>query len=112
MAGWYVLKKSGDKFMFNLKAGNGEVILTSQRYASRSSAENGIASVQVNSPIDARYDRLTSKADQPYFTLKAQNGQVIGNSQMYKTLSGRNNGIKSVMTNGPTKDVRDQTDKE
>src|SRR5690625_6782625 len=75
MAGWYVLKKSGDKFMFNLKAANGEVILTSQRYASRASAENGISSVQRNSPSDDRYERLESRAGQPYFTLKAENGR-------------------------------------
>jgi len=108
MAGWYVLKKSGDKFMFNLKAANGEVILTSQRYASRASAENGISSVQRNSPADDRYERLESRSDQPYFTLKAENGQVIGTSQMYKTVSGRNNGIESVKTNGPSDDIREE----
>lgn len=108
MAGWYVLKKSGDKFMFNLKAANGEVILTSQRYASRASAENGISSVQRNSPADDRYERLESRSDQPYFTLKAENGQVIGTSQMYKTVSGRNNGIESVKTNGSSDDIREE----
>ncbi|HLS06075.1 MAG TPA: YegP family protein [Wenzhouxiangella sp.] len=108
MAGWYVLKKSGDKFMFNLKAANGEVILTSQRYASRASAENGISSVQRNSPSDDRYERLESRAGQPYFTLKAENGQVIGTSQMYKTVGGRNNGIESVKNNGPSGDIREE----
>lgn len=108
MAGWYVLKKSGDKFMFNLKAANGEVILTSQRYASRASAENGISSVQRNSPADDRYERLESRSNQPYFTLKAENGQIIGTSQMYKTVGGRNNGIESVKTNGLSHDIREE----
>lgn len=108
MAGWYVLKKSGNKFMFNLKAGNGQVILTSQMYATRKSAENGIASVQKNALDDARFERLVSKGGQPYFSLKAVNGQVIGNSQMYKSEKSRDNGIASVHAHGPTQDVREE----
>ena len=51
MAGWYELDKSSDgQFYFVLKAGNAEVILTSERYTARSGAENGIASVQKNAP--------------------------------------------------------------
>src|SRR5690625_3732725 len=108
MAGWYVLKKSGDKFMFNLKAANGKVILTSQRYASRASAENGISSVPRNSSADYRYEPLEPRSDQPYFTPKSVNGQVIGTSQMYKTASGRNNGIESVKTNRPSDEIREE----
>ena len=37
-------KSSNDKFYFNLKAGNGEVILTSQMYGGKQSCENGISS--------------------------------------------------------------------
>ena len=59
MAGTYALKKSGDQFMFNLKAANGEVILTSERYTTRAGAQTGIASVQTNSPKDERYERKT-----------------------------------------------------
>ena len=78
MSGTYELKRaSNGQFLFNLKAGNGEVILTSERYTTRASAENGIASVQTNSPLDERYERRTSKADEPYFVLKAAN-HVVG----------------------------------
>ncbi len=110
MAGFYELKKSSDgQYMFNLKAGNGEIILTSERYTAKSSAENGIASVQTNSPKDERYDRRTSSSGSPYFVLKAGNGEIIGKSEMYSSVSARDNGIESVKTNGPTKDVRDRT---
>ena len=109
MSGWYVLKRSGEQFMFNLKAGNGEVILTSERYTATASAENGIASVQRNSPKDARYDRRTSSAGQPYFVLTAENNQVIGTSEMYSSVSNREAGIESVKRNGPTTDIRDET---
>ncbi|RAP59661.1 YegP family protein [Oleiagrimonas sp. MCCC 1A03011] len=110
MAGWYELKKSSDgQYMFNLRAGNNEVILTSERYTAKSSAENGIASVQTNSPKDERYDRRTASDGSPYFVLKAANGEVIGKSEMYSSTSACENGIASVKTNGPTKDVRDKT---
>lgn len=42
--------KGGD-YRFRLKAGNGEVIATSQGYNSKASAKNGIESVQRNAPV-------------------------------------------------------------
>lgn len=44
------LKSSSDQDYFNLKASNGQVIGTSQMYASASGMENGIASVKTNAP--------------------------------------------------------------
>tara|TARA_R110002072_G_scaffold18972_1_gene70194 strand:- start:3033 stop:3365 length:333 start_codon:yes stop_codon:yes gene_type:complete len=110
MAGKYDLKTSpSGKHMFNLKAGNGQIILTSQLYESKAAAENGIASVRVNSPDDARYERKISKSNEPYFVLKAANGQVIGSSEMYSGNAAMENGIQSVKTNGPTALVEDNT---
>lgn len=109
MSGFYILKSSGSQFMFNLKAGNGEIILTSERYTSKAGASNGIASVQANSPKDERYERKTSSAQQPYFVLKAGNGEAIGSSEMYSSTAARETGIDSVKRNGPTTDIRDET---
>jgi uncharacterized protein YegP (UPF0339 family) len=110
MAGWYELSKANNgQFQFVLKAGNAETILTSEQYKARASAENGIASVQKNSPNDARYERLTAKNGKPYFNLKATNGQVIGTSQMYASEQTRDAGIESVKKNGPTETVKDKT---
>ena len=111
MAGWYELKKSTNgQFYFVLKAGNSEVILTSEMYQSRASAENGITSVRTNSPHDERYERKTSSNDKFFFNLKAANHQVIGSSQMYAAEASRDKGIESVKTNGPTGTVKDLTD--
>lgn len=51
MAGTFELwtDKGGD-WRFNLKAGNGQVIATSQGYSSKASALNGIESVRTNAP--------------------------------------------------------------
>jgi uncharacterized protein YegP (UPF0339 family) len=66
-AGYFLLTKSGNQFKFALKAGNHETILSSELYAAKSSAVNGIASVKTNSSKDASYERKTSKDDKPYF---------------------------------------------
>ena len=109
MAGYFVLKKSGDQFMFNLKAGNHEVILTSERYVSKKNAEGGIASVRTNSGDDGRYERKTSKAGEPYFVLTAANSQTIGKSEMYSSTSAMEGGIASCKTNGSSKEVKYET---
>jgi uncharacterized protein YegP (UPF0339 family) len=110
MAGWYELNKSSDaQFRFVLKAGNGETILTSERYTTKTAALGGIGSVQENSPLDVRYEKDTASNGKFYFNLKAANHQVIGTSQMYSTAQSRDSGIASVKANGPTKDVRDST---
>ncbi|AMS13871.1 hypothetical protein SAMN05660489_03038 [Pseudomonas sp. LAMO17WK12:I10] len=110
MAGWYELSKSSDgQFRFVLKAGNAETILTSELYASRGAAENGIASVQTNSPNEARYAKEVSKDGKPYFNLKAANHQIIGNSQRYSSEAARDAGIASVQTNGPSTTIKDKT---
>jgi uncharacterized protein YegP (UPF0339 family) len=102
------LRKNGE-FQFNLKAGNGQVILTSEGYVSKSGCLNGIESVKKNAPDDARYDCKESSNGKPYFNLTATNGQNIGHSEMYESVSARENGIESVKKNAPDADVEDQT---
>jgi len=100
MAGKFVVSKGKDgQDYFALKAGNGEVILSSEGYKSRKSCENGIESVRKNSQDEARFDCRTAKDGRTYFVLKASNGQEIGRSQMYKSDSGCKNGMKSVAKN-------------
>lgn len=110
MAAKYVLKKTtNNEYMFNLRAGNAEVILTSERYDTKAGAENGIQSVRDNSPHDHRYDRRTATTGQPYFALKAPNGRVIGTSELYNSITARERGIESVKHNGPGAPTEDQT---
>ena len=110
MAGRFELKKASDgQFLFNLKAGNGQVILTSERYTEKRGAENGIASVRKNAPDDGRYERKTAKNGQHYFVLKAANGQVIGSSELYTTTASMENGIESVKKNAPDAVIVDHT---
>ncbi|MCU6190873.1 YegP family protein [Enterobacter sichuanensis] len=110
MSGWFELSKSSDgQFRFVLKAGNGEIILTSELYTSKSAAENGIASVRTNSPQDERYEKKTASNGKFHFNLRAGNHQVIGSSQLYATEQSRDKGITSVKTNGSSQTVKDNT---
>ena len=110
MSSYFEIKSAADaQFMFNLKAGNNEIILTSQTYASKQAAEIGIASVKTNSPDDARYDRRTAADKSPYFVLTAANAQVIGNSEMYSSVSAMEAGVASVKANGPGATTKDLT---
>lgn len=98
MAAKFELKSNAKgQYSFNLKASNGQVILTSEVYESRAAAEAGIASVRKNAEQADRFERKMSKSSEPYFVLKAANGQVIGRSEMYSSAAAMENGIQSVM---------------
>jgi uncharacterized protein YegP (UPF0339 family) len=102
MAGKFELNTSANgKFYFNLKASNGQIILSSEMYESKSGAEGGIASVKKNAGDDARYERRTSTNGSPFFVLKAGNGEVIGRSETYSSTAAVDNGIASVKANAP-----------
>ncbi|MCQ2115627.1 MAG: YegP family protein [Bacteroidales bacterium] len=94
------VRKNGE-FQFNLKATNGQVILTSEGYTTKAACMNGIESVKKNAPVEARYEIKVAKNGKPFFNLKATNGQVIGASQMYASERTMKAGIASVMKNAP-----------
>jgi uncharacterized protein YegP (UPF0339 family) len=98
------IRKNGE-FQFNLKAGNGQTILSSEGYSTKAACLNGIESVKKNSTDDARYERNTAKNGKFYFNLKAGNGQIIGSSEMYESAASRDNGIESVKKNGPEGEI-------
>lgn len=109
MGKFVITKRTNGEFQFNLKAGNGQTILTSEGYTTKAACSGGIESVKKNASDDGRYDRLESKSGKPYFNLKANNGQIIGASEMYESVSARENGIESVKKNAADAAVDDQT---
>lgn len=109
MGKFVITTRTNGEFQFNLQAGNGQVILSSEGYTTKSACTNGIDSVKRNSQEDGRFERKTSSNGKFYFNLKATNGQVIGSSQMYESEASRDNGIASVKTNAPDATVDDQT---
>ena len=102
-----ITKAQNGKILFNLKATNGQVILTSQMYENKESALAGIESVKTNGFNDAQFERKTASNGQSFFNLKATNGQVIGKSETYTTTAAMENGIASVKNNAPSAEVAD-----
>ena len=111
MGGKFEIKVgTSGKFRFNLKVGNGQIILSSESYESKQGAEKGIESVRKNAPDDNRYERKTAMNDEAYFVLKAGNGEPLGRSETYSSISAMENGIESVKKNAPTAEVVDISD--
>ena len=107
MSKFVIQRSKNQKYYFNLKAVNGEIILTSEMYEAKSGCLNGIESVKINASHDHRYDRRQAQNGQFYFVLKAANGEIIGNSEMYVARSGMENGIASVKINAPKAETVD-----
>jgi uncharacterized protein YegP (UPF0339 family) len=102
-AGRFEIKASTNgKFHFNLKSINGETILSSELYNSRNAAERGIESVKRNSTEAKRFERKLNKNNEPYFVLKAGNGEIIGMSEAFSSETAMENAISSVMRNAPS----------
>lgn len=109
MGKFVITKRKNGEFQFNLKAGNGETILSSEGYTTMTSCRNGIESVRKNAPVDGRFERKEAANGAPYFNLKASNGQIIGTSEMYSSVAARENGIESVKKNAPAAEIVDKS---
>lgn len=121
--GKFVIRKTNTGIKFDLKAGNGEVIATSEVYSSEAACRNGIASVQKNAPAAAvedqtvegyaeqkhpKFEVYADKAGEFRFRLKATNGQIIAVGEGYKAKASCLNGIESVKKNAPDAEIVEQ----
>lgn len=109
MGKFVISKRKNGEFQFNLVAGNGEIILTSEGYASKPSCLNGVKSVMKNAAEVKRFESKVAKNGKFHFNLKATNGQVIGSSEMYESQSTCENGIVSVKKNTVDAKIEDKT---
>lgn len=110
MAGKFVITQNAKKqYYFCLQASNGQAILQSEGYAAMSGCKNGIESVRKNAANEGRFEKKKAKDGRHYFVLKAGNGQVIGQSQMYKSEGSCDNGIASVQKNAGDAKVDDKS---
>ena len=113
--GKFVVKTVPSGIKFDLKAGNGEVIATSEIYSSEAACLNGVESVRKNCVGEIedqtvegfeavkhpKFEVYTDKAGEYRFRLKAKNGEIIATSEGYKAKASCFNGIESVKKNAP-----------
>ena len=121
--GKFVIKEVKTGIKFNLKAGNGEIIATSEIYTTEDSCRKGIASVKKNAPIaeiedqtvegfekkkHPKFELYQDKAGEYRFRLKATNGQIIAVGEGYKAKPSCLNGIDSVKRNASSEVVKEE----
>ena len=116
----FLLKSTSTGMKFDLKAGNGETIATSEVYSSEAACMNGVESVMKNAPIanledqteanyatqtNPKFEMYTDKAGEYRFRLTARNGEIIATSEGYTAKASCLNGIESVRKNAPTPEI-------
>lgn len=122
--GKFVVRNTNTGVKFDLKAGNGETIATSEVYESKQSCLAGVESVRKNAPLAAvenqtvadyeaekhpKFELYEDKGGEFRFRLKATNGQIIAVSEGYTVIASAKNGIESVKKNAPDAELVDET---
>src|SRR5262245_39579903 len=98
----FILKNSGDQFSFQLRAAtSSEVILSSERYARKSHALEGIASVKASAASRSCFRQKRSPGGEAYFELRARNGEVVATSQMFASERARDASLAAVHADAP-----------
>lgn len=118
--GKFVVREVKTGFKFDLKAGNGEVIVTSEVYTTEAACKNGIESVKKNAAVAGvedqtvenfekvkhpKFEIYEDKGGEFRFRLKATNGEIIAVSEGYKAKASCKNGVESVVKNAPEAEV-------
>lgn len=113
--GKFIVKTTNTGIKFDLKAGNGEVIATSEVYASKAACLGGIESVRnscaggvEDQTVEGfapekhpKFEVYLDKGGEYRFRLKARNGEIVAVSEGYKAKASCLNGIESVKKNAP-----------
>lgn len=118
--GKFVIRTVNTGFKFDLKATNGQVILTSEVYATKAACQNGVQSIMKNAPAanvedqtvegfetmtHPKFEMYQDKAGEYRFRLKARNGEIIGVSEGYTTKANCVNGVESVKKNAADAEI-------
>ena len=118
--GYFVIRavKTGTKF--DLRAANGETVLTSEVYSSEAACRRGLESVRksaASAPVldlteehaaavpNPRFEIYLDKGSNHRFRLKARNGKIIAVSEAYSGKGSCLKGIESIRANAPAADT-------
>ena len=110
----FVIRNVSSGVKFDLKATNGQIVLSSEVYTSAAACRNGVESIIKNAPgakvenqtepgfetlTHPKFEMYEDKAGEFRFRLKARNGEIIGVSEGYTSKASCLNGIESVRKN-------------
>lgn len=118
--GKFVIRAVNSGIKFDLKATNGQVILTSEVYTTKAACRNGVESIMKNAPVanvedqtvegfetvtHPKFEMYQDKAGEFRFRLKARNGEIIGVSEGYTSKANCVNGVESVKKNAAEAEI-------
>ena len=118
--GKFVIRTVNSGIKFDLKATNGQVILTSEVYSTKAACRNGVESIMKNAPVanvedqtvegfetmtHPKFEMYQDKAGEFRFRLKARNGEIIGVSEGYTSKANCVNGVESVKKNAAEAEI-------
>ena len=118
--GKFVIRTVNTGIKFDLKATNGQVILTSEVYTTKAACQNGVQSIMKNAPAanvedqtvegfetmtHPKFEMYQDKAGEYRFRLKARNGEIIGVSEGYTTKANCVNSVESVKKNAADAEI-------
>ena len=118
--GKFVIRTVNSGIKFDLKATNGQVILTSEVYSTKAACRNGVESIMKNAPVanvedqtvegfetmtHPKFEMYQDKAGEFRFRLKARNGEIIGVSEGYTSKANCVNGVESVKKNAADAEI-------
>ena len=118
--GKFVIRTVNTGIKFDLKATNGQVILTSEVYTTKAACQSGVQSIMKNAPTanvedqtvegfetmtHPKFEMYQDKAGEYRFRLKARNGEIIGVSEGYTTKANCVNGVESVKKNAADAEI-------
>ena len=123
--GYFVMKTVSSGVKFDLRAGNGEMIATSEVYKTAAACRKGVQSVIANAPKakiedqteafcplpNPKFELYRDKAGRYRFRLRARNGGIIAVSEGYNSKNACLDGIESVKNNIISAEIMEKTKK-
>lgn len=115
----FVIRAVASGVKFDLRAANGQTILTSEVYKTEAACRKGIESVRKNAaakledqtlePVknltNPKFQLYRDNAGDYRFRLRARNGEIIATSENYTSHSGCLSGMESVRSNAPEAEI-------
>lgn len=119
----FIIRTVNSGVKFDLRAANGQTVLTSEVYTTENACRKGIQSVVKNAPnarledqtepgfktlTNPKFELYLDKAGDYRFRLKARNGEIIAVSENYSARAGALNGIESVKKNAAIAEIMEE----
>ena len=89
-------KEDNNTYNFSLNTTNGNVLFYSVGFSSKEEINNVVSSLNLLDKKHYIFERRTDHDGNFLFNLKNKKGQLIGNSQLYRSEAGMENGIKNL----------------